>query len=193
MNRFLILFSLAALVILGSCKKDETTESTPDNQAIVAELFTAGMAWHTQPVLKSSVPINIQVDQYVNGPEGGNIHLIGSVTGSMTIDDNNGSILGGTMLIGITETINDYAMKFGDKVYTMNGAPYVSLAGTFTLLPGGSTFGTASSMQIGGGYRITGDGYDKTVNIQVTILINKNGTGGTVSGTIDVKAVNYSF
>jgi len=161
---------------------------------MVNAIFTAGMSWDTQTkALKSSVPINISVDNTVKGPEGGTIHVLGSVTGSMNIDDKTGAVINGTMLLGITETINAYAFKSNGQTYTMNGAPYISLSGTFTLLAGGTTFGTASSMQIGGGVRVTGPGYDQTVNINLTININSNGTGGEVSGTIGGVSVNYKF
>ena len=48
-------------------------------------------------------------------------------------------------------------------------------------------------MVIGGGFRVTGPNYDKTVNMEITIHINTNGTGGTVSGAIDGKGVYYTI
>lgn len=177
-----------------SCKKDKDSDSSFDKKAFVEEIFQAGMAWNTQAkALKSTYPINIGVDNYAYGTEGGYIHVLGSVTGSMNINDQTGSVLGGTMLIGLTETMNDYTFKSNGETYTINGAPYISLAGTFTLQPGGTTFGTASSMQIGGGFRVTGPSYDETINVNLTININSNGTGGDVSGTIGDEGVYYSF
>jgi hypothetical protein len=161
---------------------------------MVSAIFAAGMSWNTHGKdANSTVPINIQVDNTVNGPKGGNIHVLGSVTGSMTLDDHTQAVLGGTMLLGLTETINSYAFVSNGNTYTMVGAPYVSLSGTFTLLPGGATFGSASSMQIGGGVKVTGPEVDQTVNFNITININTNGTGGDVSGTIGGVAVNYHF
>lgn len=194
MKKILLFLAAAFIIFLGGCSKDNS-ETTPDNEAIIAEIFKAGMSWHTQQLLnqKSIIPINIQVDNTVAGPEGGSIHVLGSVTGSMNIDDQTAAVLGGTMLIGLTETINEYAFLVDGNKYTMNGAPYLSLTGTFTLLPGGSTFGTASSMQYAGGIRVTGPAFDQTINIKITIIINTNGTGGMVSGTIDGKSVNYTF
>jgi hypothetical protein len=110
----------------------------------------------------------------------------------MSFDDKTGKILSGTMLPGLTETITDYAFKCNGQKYTMNGAPYVSLTGTFTFQPGG-TFGTASSMQIGGGVQVIGPSFDQTMNIQLTIIVNSNGTGGHVSGTIGGEAIDYLF
>jgi hypothetical protein len=188
-----ILFITSLLLTLG-CKKDDSGSASFDNKAFVQEVFTAGMMWNDQgKALRSSFPINIDVDNTITGAEGGTIHVFGSVTGTMNIDDQTGGITSGTMLLGLTETINDFTFESDGKTYTINGAPYLSLAGTFTLQAGGNTFGTASSMEIGGAYRVTGDGFDQTVNIQLTIIINSNGTGGSVSGTINGEVVNYSF
>lgn len=195
MKKTIILFGLLAFIVMSGCKKDETTgDTTVDNKDMINEIFKAGMAWNAKvKEVKSIVPINIQVDNTVTGTEGGTIHVLGSITGSMNIDDKTGAVLGGTMLLGLTETINDYTFVSNGQTYTMNGAPYISLTGTFTLLPGGTTFGTASSMQIGGGVQVSGPNYNQTVNIQLTININSNGTGGNVSGTINGVSVNYSF
>lgn len=195
MKKTIILFGLLAFIVMSGCKKKETNDDvTVDNKDMINEIFKAGMAWNAKvKETKSIVPINIQVDNTVVGTEGGTIHVLGSVTGSMNIDDQTGAVLGGTMLLGLTETINDYTFVSNGQTYTMNGAPYISLTGTFTLLPGGTTFGTASSMQIGGGVQVSGPNYNQTVNIQLTININSNGTGGSVSGTINGVSVNYSF
>jgi len=195
MKKTIILFGLLAFIVMSGCKKKETTgDTTVDNKDMINEIFKAGMAWNSKAKeIKSIVPINIQVDNTVVGTEGGTIHVLGSITGSMNIDDKTGAVLGGTMLLGLTETINDYTFVSNGQTYTMNGAPYISLTGTFTLLPGGTTFGTASSMQIGGGVQVSGPNYNQTVNIQLTININSNGTGGNVSGTINGVSVNYSF
>jgi hypothetical protein len=111
----------------------------------------------------------------------------------MNIDDQTGSFLGGTLLLGLTETINDYAFLYNGQKYTMNGAPYLSLTGTFTIQPDGATFGTASSMHFSGGVQVTGPGLDQTINMDITIIINTTGTGGTVSGSIGGEQVNYTF
>jgi hypothetical protein len=196
MKKVFVLCSAFAVIAMVGCKKEG---SAVDQKVIISELFTAGMSWNSQQKsaaeqgLKSSYPINISVDNTIAGPAGGNIHVIGSVTGSMNFDDVTFNILGGTMLLGLTETINDYGIESEGQIYTMNGAPYISLAGTFTLQPGGSLFGTQSSMEIGGGIQIVGPGYDQTMNIDITININASGTGGDVSGVIDGVPINYSF
>jgi hypothetical protein len=199
MKKIYLLLSVIALFAMGGCLKDKLLNKSFDNEALINEIFSAGMSGYSNAQglksqgLKSTIPMNISVDKTVPGPEGGNIHVLGSITGSMSFNDQTGYILGGTLLLGFTETINDYAFMSNGQTYTMNGAPYISLAGTFTLQPGGTTFGTASSMEIGGGVRVVGSGIDKTINIQITININSSGTGGDVSGTIDGKSVNYSF
>ncbi|MCX6283505.1 MAG: hypothetical protein NTW31_04620 [Bacteroidetes bacterium] len=195
MKKILFFCCAIALISMGGCKKDSSTSDPTglNNQDIVNAIFQAGMAWNTPTKsLKSVYPINISVESTTPGPEGGNIHVIGSVTGSMTVNDQTGAIISGTMLLGLTETINAFAFKSNGQTYVMNGAPYVSLAGTFTLVNGGK-FGSASSMQIGGGVKVTGPGVDKTININLTIILNSNGTGGSVSGTIDGVSVNYSL
>ena len=196
MKKFLVLSGVFSLLVMAGCRKDD---SFVDHKAIIDEIFTAGMAWNTQQKaglsddFKSSYPINISVDQTMAGPAGGYVHVIGSVTGTMNFDDVTYSITGGTMFLGLTETILDYAFESEGEIYTMNGAPYISLTGTFTLQPGGNTFGTASSIQIGGGVEVSGPGRSQTINIDITININADGSGGNVSGTVDGVPLNYSF
>jgi hypothetical protein len=201
MKKILIFFSFVAFIAMTSCVKDKLNDALNsnelDNKDLVNQLFTAGMSSYQSPTsksasLKSTIPMNISVDNTVYGPAGGNIHIIGSLTGSMNFDDQTSSILGGYLSIGLTETINDYAFTSNGGTYTMNGAPYISLAGTFTFAQGG-TFGTGSSFEIGGGVQVVGPGIDQTVNIDLTININSSGTGGDVSGTIGGESVNYSF
>jgi hypothetical protein len=197
MKKTLVLLSVIVLISVIGCKKDSSSSSSStgfNNQDLIYAIFTAGMSWNTHTkTVQSIVPINISVDNTVAGPKGGNIHVFGSITGSMNIDDKTSAVLGGTMLLGLTETINAYSLISNGQTYTANGAPHVSLTGTFTLLPGGTTFGTASSMQIGGGIRVTGPGYDQTGNINITININSNGTGGDVTGTFGGETLNYKF
>lgn len=179
--------------ILQGCSKDENgNQQNPiDEKMLVTQLFTAAMNWQLAP--KSSIPINVNVDQVTNGQKGGTIHVIGSVTGSMNIDDQTGAFLGGTLLLGLTETINDLIVTGDDgKDYTVNGAPHLSITGTFTLA-GMNTFGTASNMTISGAIRITGNGFDLTQNIQLTINLNSTGTGGHVSGKVGNESVDFTF
>jgi hypothetical protein len=203
MKKIYLLLVVIAIFAMEGCVKDKLSNALNnkdlDNKDLVSQMFTAGMSSYSQAQTgksqteKSTVPINISVDNTVYGPEGGNIHVIGSITGSFSFDDQTSSLTGGTMLLGLTETINSYAFTSNGNTYTMSGDPYISLTGTFTLLAGGNTFGTASSMQIGGGVRVTGTGYDQTVNIDITININSSGTGGDVSGTIGGESIYYTF
>jgi hypothetical protein len=194
MKKIILLLSAAAFIMLISCNKEkEKDEPTLDNKVLINEIFQAGMSGYSQGMaLKSTVPINYNVEYYQYGVEGGTIHVLGSVTGSITVDDNTGALITGIVQIGLTEAINDYTFKSNGGTYMMNGAPYISLAGTFTLQPGG-TFGTASSMSIGGGVRVTGPGVDQTINMQITIIINSNGTGGHVSGFVGATQLDYTF
>jgi hypothetical protein len=194
MKKIILLLSAAVFIMLISCSKEkEKDEPTLDDKVLVNEIFKAGMSGYSQGMaLKSTVPINYNVEYYQYGVEGGTIHVLGSVTGSITVDDNTGALITGIVQIGLTEAINDYTFKSNGGTYTMNGAPYISLAGTFTLQPGG-TFGTASSMSIGGGVSVTGPGVDQTINMQITIIINSNGTGGHVSGYVGAEHLDYTF
>jgi hypothetical protein len=201
MKKIFVLFSVIALIAIVSCK-DEKSVTPVDPKVIIGEIFKAGMSGYSQAqtvksqviklqALKSSSPINLPVDYTALSPEGGNIHVTGSVTGSINFDAN-GNLLPSILLIGLTETVTDYAFTANGQKYTMNGAPYVSLTGTFTIEPDG-TFGTASSMQMGGGFRVVGPNYDQTLNIHITINFNSTGTGGDVSGTIGGEPINYTF
>lgn len=183
---------MACIAMIG-CKKENS--KTLNDEDLISQVFTAGMSWNTQDLmLKGTIPYYQDVDNYTFGPQGGFIHVIGNVSGQINFNDQTGYILGGFYQIELTEVANDYAFTSNDEVYTINGAPYVSLVGTFTIAPGGTTFGTASSIVIGGGMRVTGNnGFDQTINIQITIIINSTGTGGTVSGTIGGRSINYSF
>jgi hypothetical protein len=131
MKKSLVMVSVFALVALTGCKKDNSV----DNKAIIDALFSAGMSWNGQQKaaaderLKSTYPIYVSVDNYVYGTEGGYIHVTGSVSGSMTIDDYSYTVTGGSMFLGLTESIVEYTFESEGNVYTMNGAPYISLTG----------------------------------------------------------------
>jgi len=196
MKKLLILLTVVAMMTTWGCSKktDNGENATLNNQDLVAQIFAASMGAYSSghsPV-KGTYPINYQIDYNHPGPEGGNIHVLGSITGSITVNDQTSALISGFMQLGFTETINDFAFKSNGGTYTMNGDPYISLAGTFTLVPGW-LFGSASSMEIGGGVKVTGPNLNKTINIQLTIIINSNGKGGHVSGTIDGIGVDYTF
>jgi hypothetical protein len=193
MKQLLLISALFALIFSGGCTKDKDDQPAgPDNKVMVEEIFKAGMAWDNEArALKSTYPVNIDVETYQYGVEGGYIHVLGSVTGNMTFDDNTGQMTGGVLLLGLTESVVNYTFECENEIYTMNGAPYLSLAGTFTLMPG-NTYASASTMSIGGGVQVTGpDGYDQTINIQISILIYADGSGGRVSGTINGEDVDF--
>ncbi|MEI6456925.1 MAG: hypothetical protein WCO93_11605 [bacterium] len=195
MKKLLIMLTVVAMMTTPGCKKKTTNgeDATLNNQDLVAQIFNAGMsAYSLGQALKGTYPVNYQADKQVAGPEGGYIHVTGSVTGSITLNDQTGALISGIIQLAFTETINDFAFKSNGGTYVMNGDPYISLTGTFTLVPGG-LFGTASSMQIGGGVKVNGPNFNRSVNIQLTIIINSNGSGGHVSGTIDGIGVDYTF
>jgi hypothetical protein len=200
MRKISIMIIGITLIAMTGCKKDNSTSSSAlDNKVLVSNIFSAGMGGVSQGNTTKSAEIMLSpltivvnpVDYTAIGPEGGTIHVLGDVTMTMNFDADY-NFLNGSLLLGMTETINDYAFLYNGKKYTMNGAPYISLTGTFTL-QSDFTFGTASSMQMGGGIRVVGPSYDQTVNINITIIINSSGSGGHVSGTIGDESINYTF
>jgi hypothetical protein len=187
--------------MVSACKKDDTSaQQGPDDQQLISQIFQAGMSSYSTSMpgksapadFKSSIPVNLPVENTIYGPDGGSINVTGDITGSFNFDDQTAQFLGGSLLLGITETITDYGIMVNDVKYIMNGAPDVTLAGTFTIQPDYS-FGTGSSYVIGGGVRVTGPNYDHTSNIQVTIVLNPTGTGGHVTGQIDGHSVDFTF
>jgi hypothetical protein len=192
MKKILIVLPLLIIVLFTACKKDKE-EQKPDNKVLVQQLFQATMGgFGTMSGEKSTQPINFQVDYTMNSSLGGNIHVLGSITGSMNYNDETYQFTGGSMNLGFTETASDFVFSDNGINYTLNGAPYVTLTGYFTYLPD-MTFGTASSLHYAGAYRVTGDNFDETINLDITIIINSNGTGGTVSGYIGDDQINYTF
>lgn len=128
----------------------------------------------------SATLVNVSVSQRTNCTSGGYINVTGSMTGSL---DNNGT---GVLSLQVTETINGWQCMGG---YTVDGAPYLSAAGTFSFLNGQQA--TAASISFGGGFQWTGNG-SGTCNVQLTILFNPDRTGH-LSGTACNYPVNESF
>jgi len=194
MKRILILSLLLATIAFTGCNKNKINGGL-DSQDLVAQLYNAGLVWNITPkALKGTWSEHRDLENMYYGPEGGYIHVIGGWDYQVSYNDETGYITGGFMQFDLTETINDYAFKSNNKVFTMNGAPYVSYVGNFTIAPGGTTFGSASSIDIGGGVRLTGpNGFDQTINILISIIINSTGTGGHVSGYVGDDHIDYYF
>ncbi len=194
MKRILILSLLLAVIAFTGCPKNKINGGL-DGQDLVNELFTAGLVWNTQTQsLKGTWTEHRDLENTVYGPEGGYIHVIGGWDYQVNFDDETGYIYNGFMQFDLTETINDYAFKSNNNVFTMNGAPYISYVGNFTIAPGGASFGTASSIDIGGAVRLTGPhNFDKTINILISIIINSSGSGGHVSGYVGDEQLDYYF
>ena len=121
----------------------------------------------------SATLVNVQVSQRTNCTSGGYINVTGSLTGSI---DNNGS---GVLLLGVTETINGWQCVGG---WTVDGAPYLSLTGTFSYLNGQQS--SAAQIQYSGGVQWTGP-QPGGCTIQLTMLYYPNGSwhmSGTACG-----------
>ena len=195
MKQLLLISGMIALVLMGGCSKDKDDQPAgPDNKVMIEEIFKAGMAWDNEVrAARSSIPVNRDIDIYNYGVEGGYIHTIGGITGNITFDDNTGQMNGGFLLAELTETAIDYTFRSGEKIFTMNGAPHLSLSGNFTLMPG-YTYASASTMSIGGAVRMTGpNDYDHTISVNISILIYADGSGGRASGMVDGQVVDFYF
>ena len=128
----------------------------------------------------SPVAINIQVTHRTNCTAGGNIQVLGNLTGNIS---DTGS---GLLLLQVTETISDWQC-IGDLV--INGDPYVSVAGHMSFLNGqlsSPTIFTAS-----GGFK-WGTGSKQSCQMSLNILIRADGTG-SVTGTVCDEVVNQQF
>jgi hypothetical protein len=194
MKRTLALVIVVALVAMVGCKK----AAQLDNKDLVGCIFQATMSGYSATMSDTSQPKtdytkHLYTDYTMNGPAGGSCHVLGDFTLTVNVDEH-GNYLGGSASFQHTQTWSDYAFEdsIGQK-WTLNGAPYISTVGLFTLQPNG-TFGTASSIDIGGAVRATGpNGYDHTADFLVTINIDSDGGGGDVSGTVDGKSIYYTF
>lgn len=190
----------ACVSILVGCElpssdtEEDQVSSAASDRAIVDAIFHASMSWNNQRSKdKRTTQVNIPVNSRVAGPAGGYLNVVGSATGNMSYNDTTGYITGGLISLGFTITFTDYAMTINGQRFVVNGAPYMSVTGTFTIAPGGRSFGTASSIRIGGAYRVDGPGGSRTVNINLTIIVDSDGGGGHVSGTVGGVSVDYTF
>lgn len=137
--------------------------------------FAGGLPPGISPTL-----VNVSVTQRTTCTSGGYINVTGSMTGSL---DNNGT---GVLQTQITETINNWQCIGG---YVMDGAPYLSAAGTFSFING--NMGTAASIEFGGGFQWSGNG-SGTCSVNMTAIFEPNGSG-TLSGTACGYQVNVTY
>jgi hypothetical protein len=194
MKKILVLFSFIALIVMTDCKKDKATDENDTAKTMINEIFNASMTSYSKAMgAKSRFQINVSIDDMQASPKGGYLHIIGSLTGNININEQTGDCLGGILLFGVSVCPVNDVMEINGKDYTWNGDPYISITATFTLAPGCSTFATASSIQVGGAFHLTGPDYDQTTNMMITINLNSSGTGGDVSGTYGGESVYYTF
>jgi hypothetical protein len=111
---------------------------------------------------------------------GGNVGVTGDISG--------GTNASGTGVISIqgTETLTSCSPVQG---VTLNGAPYISLAGNFSFVNGNP--GTQQSIVIGGGFS-WGSSATQICSINLTANFNGNGSGD-LSGTLCGQSVNTTF
>ena len=128
----------------------------------------------------AAVPVNVSVKQRTNCTAGGYIEVSGTMTGNIS---DQGS---GVLQLQVLETISDWRC-IGNHV--INGDPYISAAGTFTFLNG--VMGEPAQVSIGGAFK-WGNATGQGCNMQLTILMYRNGTG-RVSGQTCGHIVNEQF
>lgn len=124
--------------------------------------------------------VNVSVSQRTNCTAGGNINVLGSMTGSL---DDHGT---GVLTTQVTETINSWQCIGG---FVMDGDPYLSAAGTFSFLNGVQS--SPATIDFGGGFKWSGNG-SGSCNILLSMLLYANGSG-TLSGTACNYQVYVSF
>jgi hypothetical protein len=114
--------------------------------------------------------INQSLTLTASCPEGGSIGVAITMTG--IISDPTPTSDGGTGSLSLSgrETID--ACDIGD--YVVHGDPYVTLAATFNYLSW--NLSSPATMSIGGAFRVTGR-HTLNCNVQLTALMNANGTG----------------
>ncbi|MDA1081638.1 MAG: hypothetical protein O2973_08155 [Gemmatimonadetes bacterium] len=189
-----IVFGFAACDVAGLTDGDSGGISSAD-AAVIAKQFAEGMSngvSNLQPGLAASalrengpgrvsnLLVNVPISQRTNCTAGGNINVSGSMTGSISDEGT------GALLLGMTETITDWACVGG---YVFNGDPYLSAAGTFSFLSG--VLSSPASISMGGAIKWTGNG-GGSCTMQLTTLVYSNGTGRT-SGHVCGQSVDVSL
>jgi hypothetical protein len=140
----------------------------------------------SQGIKKTKTLIYINCDNTMPCPAGGNIHVLGSVSGS--IDDKTGS---GMLLIQMTETILDCRYPEG---FVFNGDPYISLAGVFSFLNWAPA--TQQTFSMGGGFKWTKSGTSSIGSCQIQLTCNFEtaaSPGGSISGSICGRQIYITF
>jgi hypothetical protein len=136
--------------------------------------------------------INQQISHSMAGPSGGNMAVSGSVTGNMTWTqvplDGGGhthTFNGATVLIQANITATDYSFTDANNtVWTMNGDPYMTVAGSLTI-DSNFAMSPTSHIRMGGGMRFSDNaGNSGTIQFNITSYFNSAGNGGTMSGTV---------
>jgi len=129
---------------------------------------------------QSGCLVNEQVTARTNCTSGGRIEVNGSLTGSIS---QTGS---GVLSLSSTETITDWRCI---PPFVINGDPFLSAAGTMPFLNG--QLSSAATFDFGGGFK-WGRGANETFQINMSVIINPNGSG-TVSGVAGPYSINASF
>lgn len=186
-------FWVAVSVFLAGCSS-ATDEGGDTEQKLTAEQakwvaeFVAGVgttgvnSGATQAPSALAAPEQVAVNQSIDYrytcTTSGNIHVLGSLTGSIS---DTGS---GLISLGITETLSDCRSRTTSGGWLeLNGAPYLSLTGTFSFLNWAPA--TQQSMSMGGAFMWAFDtGQSGTCQIQLSILFNSATGDGSVTGTV---------
>lgn len=191
----IFIYSAVLAMIFGGCNKDTeqeiAVEEKTDHSVIVNEMFKAGMAWvNSTRTFKSSTPVSIDVETHQFGSDGGYIHVKGSVSGEVEYDEMN-RLANGSLSIDLAETIVDYTFRHNKTLYTINSLGACAVTGTVILLPG-YVYDSSSVVLISGTARVTSrDGLDEILEVELSVSIMPDGSGGTVSGKINGENVEF--
>lgn len=189
MKRLLVAVSVLALAGCSSSSTDPEPDgfSQGEAEALASQIARAlgnGMATAASAppaaAAAAAVPVNVQLDSRTDCTAGGHIRVSGSLTGNV---DEHGS---GALFLQVLETLHDWRCVGG---WVVNGAPYLSAAGTFTFLDGAQS-GTASISF--GGAVAWGSGTGEGCGVTLTALFRPDHTG-RISGVVCSRSVDVTF
>jgi len=192
-KRFLSVAMIACAAFAGACG-DSTVPNTPLTDAQVDELVDAMAAAGFMPTAPSAAAqgsaalISMQIDQNVECPVSGSVH----VTGSWSVNDTFSAL---TANVKQKHQACAATSEKTGKTWTFNGRPDVSESLTVNVTNQQTGAGTLTGTQKGA-IGFATDGLEGTCHIDVTITATQNDAGvtsGTLTGTVCGKDVSQEF
>jgi hypothetical protein len=188
---------LTLLFTFNSCSKDDSSsnDSIPmdDKQEIAANIFASSMSSSmTVNNMKSSSSYSSELDYTLTGDEGGSVNVKGSISETITIDDNTYEMTSAVINMNLNESFNNYVVTTTKAhKYTISTSSPITVTANFTMNSSYS-FDSNSKMTIKGTLQVTGYA-SGSIKYDLTITINNTGTGGTMTGTINGSKVNVNI